>query len=96
MKTTNKFSTYSILASEKQIGDKKRDTMTVYTMVLRTSSYLPEHGDVKRFLAEYNRMTKEVTFRNEKGQLIVVQKMGPSVVRDYVYAMAGQVFNAIA
>lgn len=96
MKSNQKFSGYSILASEKQVGDKKRDTITVYTMVLRSASYLPEMGDVNRFLAEYNRMTKEATFRNEKGQLVLVKKMGPKVMKDYVYAMAGQVFNTIA
>jgi hypothetical protein len=48
----------------------------------------------RRFLCEYNRMTKIATFRNEKGQIVEVQKMGNRVVVDFVYAMAQQVFQS--
>jgi hypothetical protein len=39
-------------------------------------------------------MTKTATFRNEKGQIVEVQKMGNTVVVDFVYAMASKVFQS--
>lgn len=90
-----KFSTYWIQKSIKQVGDKKIDTVTRYSMFLRNASFAPECSDSTRFLCEYNRMTKTATFRNEKGDLIVVEKMGPRVIDEYAHAMAGKVFLSL-
>jgi len=92
MKNT-KFSSFYLTTTEKQVGDKKRDTVTTYSMVLRPQSVMSENE--VRFLCEYNRMTKTATFRNEKGQLVVVEKMGPKVVDEYAHAMAGKVFTSL-
>lgn len=93
--TKQKFSTYWLEKSIKQVGDKKNDTVTRYSMLLRNASFAPECEDSTRFLCEYNRMTKTATFRNEKGQLVVVEKMGPRVIDEYVHAMAGKIFVSI-
>lgn len=85
-----KFSSFYLTTSEKQVGDKKRDTVTTYHLILRPQSVMSE--DVKRFLCEYNRMTKTATFRNERGQIVEVSKMGHKVVVEYVYAMASKIF----
>jgi hypothetical protein len=91
MKNT-KFSSFYLHTNEKQVGDRKRDTVTTYHMILRPTSIF--NDEQRRFLCEYNRMTKTATFRNEKGQLIEVQKMGNKVVVDFVYAMAQKVFQS--
>ena len=93
--TKQKFSTYWIEKSVKQVGDKKNDTVTRYSMLLRNASFAPECADSTRFVCEYNRMTKTATFRNEKGQLVVVEKMGPRVIDEYVHAMAGKIFVSL-
>ena len=93
--TKQKFSTYWIEKSEKQVGDKKNDTVTRYSMLLRNASFAPECEDSTRFVCEYNRMTKSATFRNEKGQLVVVEKMGPRVIDEYAHDMAGKIFTSL-
>lgn len=93
--TKQKFSTYWLEKSIKQVGDKKNDTVTRYSMLLRNASFAPECSNPTRFLCEYNRMTKTATFRNEKGQLVVVEKMGPRVIDEYVHAMAGKIFVSL-
>ena len=40
-------------------------------------------------------MTKTATFRNEKNQLVVVEKMGPKVIDEYAHAMAGKIFTSL-
>ena len=92
MKNT-KFSSFYLHTAEKQVGDRKRDTVTTYHMILRPTSIV--NDEQRRFLCEYNRMTKTATFRNEKGQLIEVQKMGPRVIDEYAHAMAGKVFLSL-
>ena len=93
--TKQKFSTYWLEKSIKQVGEKKNDTVTRYAMLLRNASFAPECEDSTRFLCEYNRMTKTATFRNEKGQLVVVEKMGPRVIDEYAHAMAGKIFTSL-
>lgn len=93
--TKQKFSTYWIEKSIKQVGDKKNDTVTRYAMLLRNVSFASECEDSTRFVCEYNRMTKTATFRNEKGQLVVVDKMGPRVIDEYAHDMAGKIFVSL-
>jgi hypothetical protein len=52
------------------------------------------YDEKKKFLCEYNRMTKTATFRNEKGQIIEVPKMSNKQITDWVFAMAQQVFQS--
>ena len=88
-----KFSSFYLTTSEKQVGDKNRDTVTTYRMILRPESVM---SDVEtRFLCEYNRMTKTATFRDERGRLVEVPKMGNKVIVDYVYAMASKIFSSV-
>lgn len=91
--TKQKFSSFYLTTTEKQVGDRKRDTVTTYRMVLRPQSIMSENE--VRFLCEYNRMTKIATFRNERGQIVEVPKMGNKVVVDYVYAMASKIFSSV-
>jgi hypothetical protein len=88
-----KFSSFYLHTTEKQVGDRKRDTSTTYHMILRPASIVD--SEQRRFLCEYNRMTKVATFRNEKGQIIEVQKMGSKVIVDFVYAMSQKVFQSV-
>ena len=88
-----KFSSFYLHTTEKQVGDRKRDTSTTYHMILRPTSIVD--SDQRRFLCEYNRMTKVATFRNEKGQIIEVPKMSKKDITDWVFAMASKVFQSV-
>ena len=91
MKTT-KFSSFYLHTTQKQVGDKKRDTVTTYHIILRPTSVM--NDEQRRFLCEYNNKTKVATFRNEKHQIVEVPKMGNKVITDFVYAMAQKVFQS--
>jgi hypothetical protein len=90
--TNTKFSSFYLHTNENQVGDRKRDTVTTYHMILRPTSVM--YDEKRKFLCEYNRMTKTATFRNEKGQIIEVPKMSNKQITDWVFAMAQQVFQS--
>ena len=91
MKTTN-FSSFYLHTNETQVGDRKRDKVTTYHIILRPTSVM--NDEQRRFLCEYNNKTKVATFRNENGQIVEVPKMGNKVITDFVYAMAQKVFQS--
>lgn len=72
---------------EIRIGDKKRDTLTYFQMQVKNASCAMNSADLKLYLGEYNRVTKEMKFRNAKNQMVVV-KMGPSFVDEYMNSQA--------
>ena len=91
MKNT-KFSSFYLHTNEKQVGDRKRDTVTTYHMILRPTSVMNE--EQRRFLCEYNRMTKTATFPvTNVENLSKFRKWEIEYVVDFIYAMAQQVFS---
>lgn len=91
--TTLKFESFYIHASHKQVGDRKRDKTMTYHLILRPADVTGEPQ--RRFLAEFNTMTKKALFRNERGQLIEVEKMTSKNHIDWVYAMASKIFQTV-
>jgi hypothetical protein len=84
---------YNIRKAETQIGDSARDKKITWYVTINNGSTWKTSKDLEMYLAEYNTMTKEATFRNYKNQIVVVPNMGVKTMTDYVWSMAAEVFN---
>lgn len=84
---------YNLRKVETPLGDAGKEKKIVWYITIVNGRKWKTSKDLELFLAEYNTITKEATLRNYKNQLVIVDKMGPRVVNDYVWAMAAEIFN---
>lgn len=85
---------YSVNMTEKRTGDTKRQTSLYVSMTIRNGSCLPGNDDVKLFVGDYNPSTRELTYRNEKNELIVMKKTSPSFAQYFLKKVAKDNYNA--